>query len=126
MKNKKLIDSFRYALTGIGSAFKTERNIKIHVAVASIVTILGIILKLKTWEWVVCVGWFAIVIGGELFNTAIEIAVDLAMPKINEKTKRAKDISAGGVLVFAIGSIIVGVIIFIPKIINLIIKIINI
>ena len=116
MKNKKLIDSFRYALTGIGSAFKTERNIKIHVAVASIVTILGIILKLKTWEWVVCVGWFAIVIGGELFNTAIEIAVDLAMPKINEKAKRAKDISAGGVLVFAIGSIIVGVIIFIPKI----------
>ena len=126
MKNKKLIDSFRYALTGIGSAFKTERNIKIHVAVASIVTILGIILKLKTWEWVVCVGLFAIVIGGELFNTAIEIAVDLAMPKINEKAKRAKDISAGGVLVFAIGSIIVGVIIFIPKIINLIIKIINI
>ena len=126
MKNKKLIDSFRYALTGIGSAFKTERNIKIHVAVASIVTILGIILKLKTWEWVVCVGWFAIVIGGELFNTAIEIAVDLAMPKINEKAERAKDISAGGVLVFAIGSIIVGVIIFIPKIINLIIKIINI
>jgi diacylglycerol kinase len=126
MKNKKLIDSFRYALTGIGSAFKTERNIKIHVAVASIVTILGIILKLKTWEWVVCVGWFAIVIGGELFNTAIEIAVDLAMPKINEKAKRAKDISAGGVLVFAIGSIIVGVIIFISKIINLIIKIINI
>ena len=126
MKNKKLIDSFRYALTGIGSAFKTERNIKIHVAVASIVTILGIILKLKTWEWVVCVGWFAIVIGRELFNTAIEIAVDLAMPKINEKAKRAKDISAGGVLVFAIGSIIVGVIIFIPKIINLIIKIINI
>ena len=48
------------------------------------------------------------------------------MPKINEKAKRAKDISAGGVLVFAIGSIIVGVIIFIPKIINLIIKIINI
>lgn len=126
MKNKKLIDSFRYALTGIGSAFKTERNIKIHVAVASIVTILGIILKLKTWEWVVCVGWFAIVISGELFNTAIEIAVDLAMPKINENAKRAKDISAGGVLVFAIGSIIVGVIIFIPKIINLIIKIINI
>lgn len=126
MKNKKLIDSFRYALTGIGSAFKTERNIKIHVAVASIVTILGIILKLKTWEWVVCVGWFAIVIGGELFNTAIEIAVDLAMPKINEKAKRAKDISAGGVFGIAIGSIIVGVIIFIPKIINLIIKIINI
>ena len=60
------------------------------------------------------------VIGGELFNTAIEIAVNLAMSKINNDAKRAKDISAGGVLVFAIGSAIVGLIIFVPKLISLI------
>ena len=70
-------------------------------------------------EWIVCICLFVLVIGGELFNTAIEIAVDLAMPKINENDKKSKDIAAGGVLVLVIGSTIIGLIIFIPKIINL-------
>ena len=72
-------------------------------------------------EWIVCICLFVLVIGGELFNTAIEIAVDLAMPKINDNAKKSKDIAAGGVLVLAIGSAIIGFIIFIPKIINLLI-----
>lgn len=122
MKNKKLINSFKYAFSGIRSAFKTERNLKIHISIALLVTIFGIILKLECWEWIVCISWFAIVIGGELFNTAIEIVVDLAMPNINKNAKRSKDISAGGVLVFAIGSSIVGLMIFVPKIIAFITK----
>lgn len=72
-------------------------------------------------EWIVCICLFVLVIGGELFNTAIEIAVDLAMPKINDNAKKSKDIAAGGVLVLVIGSAIIGLIIFIPKIINLLI-----
>lgn len=119
MKNKKLINSFKYAFAGIKSAFKSERNMKIHFSIALLVIIFGIILKIKTWEWIVCVSYFALVIGRECFNTAIEIVVNLAMPKINEDAKRSKDISAGGVLVFAIGSAIIGLIIFLPKIINL-------
>lgn len=119
MKNKKLINSFKYAFSGIISAFKTERNMKIHVSVMILVILCGIIFKLETWEWIVCICLFALVIGGELFNTAIEIVVDLAMPKINDKAKKSKDVAAGGVLVFAIGSAIIGLIIFIPKIINL-------
>ena len=70
-------------------------------------------------EWIVCICLFVLVIGGELFNTAIEIAVDLAMPKINDNAKKSKDIAAGGGLVLVIGSAIIGLIIFIPKIINL-------
>ena len=119
MKNKKLINSFKYAFSGIFSAFKTERNMKIHISVMLIVIISGILLKLKLWEWMVCTGWFALVIGGELFNTSIELVVDLASPGINEKAKRSKDIAAGAVLVFAIGSAIVGLLIFVPKIIDL-------
>lgn len=121
MKNKKLINSFKYAFSGIISAFKTERNMKIHVSIMLLVILCGIIFKLETWEWIVCICLFALVIGGELFNTAIEIVVDLAMPKINDKAKKSKDIAAGGVLVLAIGSAIIGLIIFIPKIINLLI-----
>ncbi len=119
MKNKKLINSFKYAFSGIFQCFKTERNMKIHVSVMLIVILSGFLLKLKLWEWIICIGWFALVIGGELFNTAIELVVDLASPGINEKAKKAKDIAAGGVLVFAIGSSIVGLLIFVSKIINL-------
>lgn len=119
MQIKKLINSFKYAFQGINSAFKTERNMKIHVSMMCFIIIMGFVLRIKTWEWMVCIGWFAMVIGGELFNTAIEIAVDLAMPKIDERAKKAKDISAGGVLVFAIGSAIIGLIIFVPKLFKL-------
>ena len=122
MKNKKILNSFKYAFEGVISAFKSERNMKIHVSVLIFVVIFGIFLKLKTWEWVVLVSWFSMVIGGELFNTAIEIVVDLAMPDINEFAKRAKDISAGAVLFIALISAIVGCIIFIPKIAMVVIK----
>ena len=119
MKNKKLINSFKYAFKGIGSAFWTERNMKIHVSIMLLVIIMGIIFKISKLEWIICVCWFSIVIGGEMFNTAIEQVVNIAMPKKDERAKLAKDISAGGVLVFAIGSAIVGLIIFLPKIIAL-------
>lgn len=119
MKNKKLINSFKYAFNGIFSAFKTERNMKIHVGVTILVIMAGIIFKLALWEWIVCIGCIAIVIGGELFNTAIEIAVNLAMPDKNEFAKLSKDISAGGVLIFAIGATIIGVLIFLPKLIGM-------
>ena len=118
-KMGKIINSFKYAFTGIASAFRTEKNMKIHAGIMVLVIIMGIIFKIEVWEWIVCIIWFSIVIGGELFNTAIEIAVNLAMPKINDDAKRSKDISAGGVLVFAIGSAIVGMLIFLPKIILL-------
>lgn len=66
---------------------------KIHATIALIVIVLGIILKLESWEWIVCISWFVIVIGG----TFIEIVVNLAMPRINEDAKRSKDIAAEGV-----------------------------
>ena len=76
----------------------------------------GILLRINKYEWIICVICFAIVISGELFNTAIETVVDIVMPYKNEKAKIAKDISASGVLVLAIGVAIVGLIIFAPKI----------
>ena len=114
MKNKKLINSFKYAFIGIASAFMTERNMKIHVSIMLLVIIMGIIFKISVTEWIVCICWFSIVIGGEMFNTAIEQVVNIAMPE-----KDVREISAGGVLVFAIGSAVVGLIIFLPKVIAL-------
>ena len=115
-KPKKLINSFKYAIEGIWKSFKTERNMKIHIFVMILVIIAGFILKINKYEWIACILCFAIVISGELFNTAIETVVDMVMPYKNDKAKIAKDIAAGAVLTLAIGAAIVGVIIFVPKI----------
>lgn len=118
VKTKKLINSFKYAIEGFVSSFKTERNMKIHILVMIIVIILGILLKISKLEWIICIILFSLVIGSELFNTAIETTVDIAMPYKNDKAKLAKDVSAAAVLIIALAAAIIGGIIFIPKILE--------
>ena len=115
-KRKKLRNSFKYAFEGIEEAWRTEQNLKIHFVIMALVIIAGFIFKISAMEWIVCLLLFAIVISLELINTAIETTVDIAMPDINEKAKYAKDIAAGAVLFSAMISVIVGLIIFLPKI----------
>lgn len=113
---KKLINSFKYAICGIGTAMKRERNLKIHIIIMLLVITAGFVFNISTIEWIICIILFGLVISAEMFNTAIEITVDIAMPEKNEKAKKAKDISAGAVLITAIVSAIIGLIIFVPKI----------
>lgn len=117
---KKRINSFKYAIEGIVTTFKLEMNMKIHIIIMTAVIITGVILKLSILEWKICIILFSLVIAAELFNTAIEVVVDMIMPEFHPKAKIAKDAAAGGVLVLAIGAAIVGLIIFIPKFIELI------
>ena len=119
LKPKKLVDSFKYAGEGIINSFKTERNMKIHVLIMLCVIGLGFFLNISKTEWSICILLFALVITGELFNTAIETIVDMIAPHKNEKAKLAKDVAAGGVLVLAIGATIIGLLIFGPKILAL-------
>ena len=118
-KMKKIRNSFKYAIEGIWTSFKTERNMKIHIFIMILVIIAGIILKINKSEWIICIILFAIVIGSELFNTSIETIVDMVMPEKNEKAKIAKDVSAGAVLVVAIGAAIIGLVKFVPRILNI-------
>ena len=112
---RKFIKSFGFAFEGITHAFKTERNFKIHVLAATIVTISGILTKLSIQEWLVIL----ILIGGmlalEILNTAVERLVDLTTSERLPLAKQAKDLAAGAVLIYAIASAIIGFIIFIPK-----------
>lgn len=112
---KKLINSFKYAIQGIFVSFKTEKNMKIHIFIMLLVILAGLFFQISKLEWIICIILFSIVIAGELFNTAIETVVDIIMPEKNEKAKIAKDVSAGAVLVLAIGTAIIGFMIFIPK-----------
>lgn len=117
---KKLIKSFGYAFNGIKETIKNEQNIKIHLLVMILVIIAGFIFEIETIEWIICVILFGLVISSELFNTAIENAVDLITEEKNEKARKAKDAAAGAVLITAISSALIGLIIFIPKILDVI------
>ena len=116
LKKESMVKSFYYAFSGIILGFKQERNMQIHFFVMAFVVIFGILLKISLTEWMICIILFGIVIALEYVNTAIESAVDVATTKYNEKAKIAKDTAAAAVLVGAIVSIIVGLMIFIPKI----------
>lgn len=117
-KTKKILNSFKYAFSGIVQSFKTERNMKIHILIMTLVIIAGFVYKISTMEWIICIILFAIVISAELINTAIETVVDMITKEKREEARIAKDVAAGAVLVTAIAAGIVGVLIFLPKIIT--------
>lgn len=116
---KNRIKSFSHALNGIIALLKKEHNARIHLVAAISATILGFVLKINTTEWISIVIVIGLVILTELFNTAIERLADLVDPNRNELIGQIKDYSAGAVLIAAIVSLIVGGLIFIPKILNL-------
>lgn len=119
VETKRLIHSFKYAGTGIFTSLKKEKNMKIHFFAMILVIIFGIVFKISSTEWIACVILFAGVIGSEMLNTAIETVVDMVTPYKDPKAKIAKDVAAGGVLVWAIASVAIAGIIFIPKILEL-------
>lgn len=118
-KSKNIFSSFKYAFEGLFYGFKTTRNLKIDLVIAILVIISGFIFKISLMEWVAVVMCIGLVMSLELINTAIEEAVNLAMPNIHPIAKISKDVAAGGVLLAAIFSFVTGLLIFIPKIIAL-------
>ena len=117
---KRLIKSFGYAFDGLKYAFKYEQNIIVHLIATIIVAIAGFLLQISLFEWIIIVMAVGLVVATELINTSIEAIVDLSCNEINSLAKIAKDTAAGVVLVFAITAAIVGLIIFVPKIIELV------
>ena len=118
LDEKRLVDSFRYAFYGICEAYKGEQNLKIHTVIAVLVVLAGFILKISYVEWLICLVLIGLVLMAEFFNTAIEYVVDLASPDIHPLAKLAKDTASAGVLMMAIISAVIGLIIFIPKVIE--------
>ena len=110
------IISFGYALSGLKTLILEEPNALIHFLAAVAAVILGFVFKINSTEWLAIVLSIAIVFAAELFNTSLETMCDFSEPNWNAQIKRIKDLSAGAVLVCAIGALIVGLIIFIPKI----------
>ncbi|MFC7684641.1 diacylglycerol kinase family protein [Ureibacillus sp. GCM10028918] len=110
----KLLKSFGYAFYGIWTSMK-EQNMRIHIISAFFVIIAGLLTGLTIIEWIMILLVISLVIGAEMINTAIESVVNLASPEIHPLAKQAKDVAAGAVLVFAMASVIIGLLIFLPK-----------
>lgn len=117
LDHKRLRDSFRHAFDGLMSAYQSEGNLVIHTMVALLVILCGLIIGLDIHEWIICILLFGLVITAELLNTTFEHMVDLACPEINPLAKKVKDTAAASVLVFAFVSAVIGLMIFVPKII---------
>ena len=112
--------SFNHAMDGIEFALNHERNIKIEIFMGICASILGFLLNISIIEWAIIVLVIAMVLCLELVNTAIERAVDLTTKEYHELARVAKDVSAGAVLVMSMFSVVIGIIIFLPKILILI------
>ena len=122
-KKNPLAASFGYAFEGIWTGICKERNMKIHCLAIIAVTCAGTLFHITPAEWCICVLLFGLVSSLELVNTAVEAVVDLATEEKKPLAKIAKDTAAGAVLFSAIISVIIGLVIFLPYVMELLQKI---
>lgn len=117
--DKSLLSSFRYALEGVWHALKNNRNLRIAFFLASIVILLGLYFHITSFEMVILIIAILLVILSEMINTAIEEMVNLITSEHRKEAKIAKDVAAGMVLAAAVGSVIIGFLIFTPYVLKL-------
>ena len=117
---KRLVNSFKYAFNGIKLGILNEQNLVIHFITMILVIIVGLLLRISFTEWMICIILFVLVISAELINTAIESVCDAIDNKYNKNIKIAKDTAAAAVLIRALGAIIIGIMIFLPKLLEVI------
>ncbi len=112
---KTLLSSFGYAFAGLGYCLRTQRNFRIHAAFALLGTVAGALLGLSSTEWAVFALMCVLVMSAEMVNSMVEALVDLVSPGYHPLAKISKDVAAGVVLLTAIGSLVVGLFLFGPK-----------
>lgn len=111
-----LLRSFGYAFEGVAYIFRTQRNARIEIAVAIAAVALATWLGISSVEWAVLVLTIAVVLALEWINTALELTVSLASPEQNPSAKAAKDVAAACVLLAAAASVVIGLLLFAPRI----------
>lgn len=114
--------SFGYAFEGLGYAWRTQRHVRIHAGITLLAVALGLVLRITPAEWAALVAMVALVMALELLNTVVEVVVDLAMPDYHPQAKVAKDVAAAAVLVAAGGAVLVGALIFVPRLATLLLQ----
>jgi diacylglycerol kinase (ATP) len=113
-----LLRSFAYAFAGLAYIMRTQRNARIELAVGLGAVVLALWLGLTPIEWAVLAITIALVVTLEWINTSLELAVSLASPERHPSAKAAKDVAAACVLVGAITSVVVGLLLFGPRLVS--------
>jgi undecaprenol kinase len=118
---KKFFKGFWHAFNGIIASLE-ERNMKFHVLAASLVISAGLLLRISKTEWIAVIGCVGLVLFGEMMNTSIEEVCNRLRDDLGlsyESTRRARDVSAGAVLILAVVAALIGVVVFLPKLVTL-------
>jgi diacylglycerol kinase len=115
----KALRSFRYAWEGLAGLMRSENNARIHLLATLLVVAAGFFFEITVTEWCLVVVVIALVWAGEAFNTAIEKLADVVSPDKHPTIKVVKDVAAAGVLILALLAVVVGLLIFLPKLIAL-------
>ena len=114
---RKRLKSFVYAFRGIRLLIGREPNARIHCFAAICTLVLGFALHISSTEWIAITIVIGLVFAFEAINSSIEALADLVSPEYNEAIKHTKDLAAGAVLLSALSALVVGLLIFIPKLI---------
>ena len=117
---KRFRNSLRYAWSGVSHAVRSQRHLRVHLAVAAAILVAAFLVGVAPLELAVLLVTITLVLTAELFNTAAEAIVDLASPEYHPLAKVAKDVAAGAVLVSAGGAVLVGLAILLPRIVRLV------
>ena len=113
-----LLRSFGHAFAGVAYILRTQRNARIELTVGLAAVLLGLWLGLTSLEWAVLAITIALVLALEWVNTSLELAVTLASPEQHPSAKAAKDVAAACVLLGAITSVVVGLLLFAPRLVS--------
>jgi diacylglycerol kinase len=109
------LTSFKHAWNGLRILIREEHNAKIHFIMALLVILFAFYFRIKTSEWLAILFAIGFVLTTEIINTAIENICDLISPERNESIKTIKDLAAAAVLISAITALVIGLIVFLPK-----------
>ncbi|MBI2797964.1 diacylglycerol kinase family protein [Candidatus Saccharibacteria bacterium] len=116
------LDSFKYALRGVKVVLSSERNARIHLVFAILAIAAGIVLQISLYQASLVVLAIVLVFFAEIVNSAIEKTLDITNTESNQMVKLVKDMTAAGVLVTAVGAVLVGILVFGPRVWQLIFK----
>ena len=111
------LKSTTHAWRGLGIFLRTTHNSWVHIFFSILAIFLGFILKISTTEWIIIIFVIGLVIITEALNTAFEIDINLTSPDYHPYARDTKDVAAGAVLISVVVAGIIGLIVFLPKII---------
>ncbi|SFR00110.1 diacylglycerol kinase family protein [Desulfoscipio geothermicus] len=119
---RRLVQRIGWALNGIGYTVKTQPNMQIHLTAAVLAVLLCLYLRMPARELAVVLVTIFMVLAAEMFNTALEAAVDLYTRKRHPLARAAKDVAAGAVLLTALNALVVAYLLIWPRFYEVIIK----